>query len=145
MRRPWPTGGAVVPKTNKQTILIDVFCQGYFPWCLKYQFTLFVHLFKVQTACVYLYGWSSILTTLADSRQNQHDKYLLRVYSVEIHLMMDSGPMRNMQSTLSNKFEKQCISLAFIIRINHDARSSECQKPTCHLVSEKCSGDIRYL
>ena len=25
------------------------------------------------------------------------------------------------------KFEKQCISLAFIIRIYHDARSSECQ------------------
>ena len=26
----------------------------------------------------------------------QHDKYLLRVYSVEILLMMDSGPVRNM-------------------------------------------------
>ena len=68
-----------------------------------------------------------ILTTLADSQQNQHDKYLLPVYSVEILLMMDSGPVRNMQSTLSNKFEKQCISLAFIIRIYHDARSPECQ------------------
>jgi hypothetical protein len=41
--------------------------------------------------------------------------------------MMDSGPVRNMESTLSNKFEKLCISLAFIIRIYHDARSSECQ------------------
>jgi hypothetical protein len=30
--------------------------------------------------------------------------------------MMDSGPVRNMYSTLSNKFEKLCISLAFIIR-----------------------------
>ena len=30
---------------------------------------------------------------------------------------MDSGLVRNMYSTLSNKFEKQCISLAFIIRI----------------------------
>ena len=28
-----------------------------------------------------------------------------------------------------NKFEKLCISLAFIIRIYHDARSSECQIP----------------
>ena len=51
----------------------------------------------------------------------------LRVYSVEILLMMDSGHVRNMQSTLSNKSEKQCISLAFIIRIHHDARSCECQ------------------
>jgi hypothetical protein len=46
-----------------------------------------------------------ILTMLADSQQNQHDKYLLRVYSVEILLMMDSGHVRNMYSTLSNKFE----------------------------------------
>jgi len=34
-------------------------------------------------------------TTIADSQQNQYDKYLLRVYSVEILLMMDSGPVRN--------------------------------------------------
>jgi hypothetical protein len=38
------------------------------------------------------------------------------VYSVEILLMMDSGHVRNMYSTLSKKSEKQCISLAFIIR-----------------------------
>ena len=56
------------------------------------------------------------MTMLADSQQNQHDKYLLRVYSVEIFLMMDSGPVRNMQSILSNKFEKFCILLVFIIR-----------------------------
>jgi hypothetical protein len=42
--------------------------------------------------------------------------------------MIDSGPVQNKQSTLSNKFEKLFISLAFIIRIQHDARSSECQK-----------------
>ena len=68
------------------------------------------------------------MTTLADSQQNQHDKYLLRVYIVEIPVTMDSGPVRNMQSTLSNKFEKGCISLAFIIRIYRDPRSSKCQK-----------------
>jgi hypothetical protein len=45
-------------------------------------------------------------------------RYILRVYSVEILLMMDSGLVRNMQSTLSNKFEKLCISLAFIIRMS---------------------------
>ena len=68
-----------------------------------------------------------ILTTLVDSQQNQHDKYLLHVYSVEMILMMDSRPVRKMQSTLSNKFEKLCISLAFFIRIYHDSRSSECK------------------
>ena len=67
------------------------------------------------------------LTTLADSQHNQHDKYLLRVYSVQMLLMMDSGPVRSMQSTLSNKFAKLCISLVFIIRIYHDARFSESQ------------------
>jgi len=36
------------------------------------------------------------MTTLADSQQNYHDKYLLPVYSVEILLVMDSGPARNM-------------------------------------------------
>jgi len=40
---------------------------------------------------------------------------------------MDSKSVRNMQSSLPNKDEKYCISLAFIIRIYHDARSSECQ------------------
>ena len=59
------------------------------------------------------------MTMPADTQQNQHDKYLLRVYNVEILLMMDSGPVRNMQSTLSNAFEKQCISLAFIIRTRY--------------------------
>ena len=39
--------------------------------------------------------------------------------------MMDSGHVRNMQSTLTNKYEKKCISLAFIIRIYHVARSSD--------------------
>jgi len=40
---------------------------------------------------------------------------------------MDSGPVRNMLSTLSNKSEKSCIPLAFIIRIYRDARSAECR------------------
>jgi hypothetical protein len=38
-----------------------------------------------------------------------------------------------------NKFEKQCISLAFIIRIYHDAQSSECQillSPICLCTDE---------
>jgi hypothetical protein len=40
--------------------------------------------------------------------------------------MMDSKSVRNMYSTLSNKFEKLYISLALIVRIYCDARSSEC-------------------
>ena len=79
-----------------------------------------------------LLAWSEFHPDHASRReQNQHDKYLLRVYSVEVLLMMDSGPVRNMQSTLSNKFEKQYISLAFNIRIYHDARSSECHIYKC--------------
>ena len=67
------------------------------------------------------------LQSASRRQQNQNDKYLLRVYSVEILLVMDSGHVRNTQSTLSNKYEKLCISLAFIIKIYHDARPFECQ------------------
>jgi hypothetical protein len=49
------------------------------------------------------------------------------VYSVEILLMMDSGHVRNMYGTLWNKLEKEGISLAFIIKIYQDARSSKCK------------------
>ena len=48
------------------------------------------------------------MTTLTYSQQNQH---VLRVYGGKILLMMDSGHVRNMQNTLSNKFEKQCIRM----------------------------------
>ena len=61
-----------------------------------------------------LLAWS--VDHASTRQQNQHYKYLLRVYSVEILLMMDSGHGRNMRSTLSNKYEKHSISLAFIIR-----------------------------
>jgi len=36
-----------------------------------------------------------LLASASRRQQNEHDKYLLRVYSVEILLMMDSGPVRN--------------------------------------------------
>ena len=42
--------------------------------------------------------------------------------------MMDNWSVRNKCSILSNKFEKLCISLALIIRIYHNARSSEYKK-----------------
>ena len=57
---------------------------------------------------------------------------------VEIILMMDSGHVRNMWSALSNKLEKS-ISLDFIIRIYHDARSSECQiSVRCDPLADLC-------
>jgi len=40
---------------------------------------------------------------------------------------MDSRPSETCSGLYQNKLEKQCISLAFIIRIYHDVRSSECQ------------------
>jgi hypothetical protein len=43
--------------------------------------------------------------------------------------MMDSKSVRNMQSSLPNKVEKQCILLPFIIRKYHNAHSSEWQNP----------------
>ena len=49
-----------------------------------------------------------------------------RVYSVETP---DNGQQicpKHVEFFIKNKFEKQCISLAFIIRIYQDARSSEC-------------------
>ena len=56
--------------------------------------------------------------------------------------MMDSGLVRNMQSTLSNKSEKQCISLAFSIRTTYlyiaTARN-------CAIMSGKFKSDILYL
>ena len=49
------------------------------------------------------------------------------VYSVET---LDDGQQicpKYIEFFIKNKFEKQCISLAFVIRIYHDARSYECQ------------------
>ena len=52
--------------------------------------------------------------------------------------MMDSRCPKHVEFFIKNKFDKQCILLAFIIRIYHDAWSSEYQIPcvsyTCHEV-----------
>jgi len=39
---------------------------------------------------------SAVRSTLPGNQQKKHDKYLLRVYSVEILLMMESGTVRKM-------------------------------------------------
>ena len=73
------------------------------------------------------------LTTLANTNRTSMTNNYCCVYSVDILLMVDSGPVHNMYSTLSIKFELQCISLVFIIRLHHDAQSSECQISFCKL------------
>jgi hypothetical protein len=70
----------------------------------------------------------SILIPLAVSITCMTNTYCC-VYSTRL-LMMDRKPVRNMHSTLPNKCEKLCISLAFIRRVYHDVRFSECQIQT---------------
>ena len=55
---------------------------------------------------------------------------------------MDSKYVQNMQSSLPNKVEKYCISLAFIIRIYHDAQSSECQIIETENLIDRCLGKL---
>jgi len=67
--------------------------------CFSYLFDKVLYMFQTSALSIIrsistLY--TRILTPLADSQQNQHVKYLLRVYRVEILLMMDSGLVRNM-------------------------------------------------
>jgi hypothetical protein len=52
------------------------------------------------------------------------------VYSARL-LMMDRKPVRNIEFYSKNKFEKLVHLVGFIIRIYHDARSSECQIQEC--------------
>jgi hypothetical protein len=42
-------------------------------------------------------------------------------------LRVDGGRVQDMWSALSGGFEKECILLAFIVRMYHDAWTSECQ------------------
>jgi len=56
-----------------------------------------------------------ILTTLADANRTGMTYTYCCAYSVEIILMMASGPVQNMYSTLLNKSEKYCLLLGFIM------------------------------
>jgi len=67
---------------------------------------------------------------------NLYDIYHCCVYSGKL-LMMDRGTVRNMEEFYSkNKFEKSVHLVGFIIRIYHDARSSERQirEPRLHVI-----------
>ena len=65
-----------------------------------------------------------ILVMLTVCQQGQ-DVTVLRL------LMMDSTSVRNMQGSVPNEIEKQYVSLAFIMKIYHQTRSSECQIRQC--------------
>jgi hypothetical protein len=71
-------------------------------------------------------GWNSG-TSLADSQHNYHDKYLLLCIQCWNFWWWTVDLSETCRVLYQNKFEKLCISLACIIRIYHDARSSECQ------------------
>jgi len=47
--------------------------------------------------------------------------------SVEIFLIMDSGPVETCRGLYQKNLRNSASPLAFTIRIHHDARSSECQ------------------
>jgi len=69
-------------------------------------------------------GWN-ILTSLVNITKITNTYCC--VYSVETPDGWTVDLSETCRVLFQNKFEKQCISLAFIIRIYHDAWSSECQ------------------
>ena len=56
-----------------------------------------------------------------------HDKYLLLCIQCETPGVGHWTCPKHVEFFIRNRFEKQCVSLVFIIRIYHDARSYECQ------------------
>jgi hypothetical protein len=61
---------------------------------------------------------------LASSQHNLYDIYHCCVYSARL-LMMDSP--KHVEFYSKNRFEELVHLVGFIIRVYHDARSSECQ------------------
>ena len=55
---------------------------------------------------LYMFRKSALSIIRSISSLYIRNSYLLRVYSDEIILMMDSGTVRNIWNTLSNKYEK---------------------------------------
>jgi len=72
-------------------------------------------------------GWCSILTLLAGSNITSMKNTYCCIYSVETPDDEQQICPKHVEFFNKNKFEKKCILLAFIIRIYHDARSSEDQ------------------
>jgi len=73
---------------------------------------------------------SFFLIPVADSQHNLYDKYLLLCIQ---YWTPDDGQKtcpKHVDLYSKNKFEKLVQLVGFIIRIYHDARSSECQIPS---------------
>jgi len=67
---------------------------------------------SVLQPCIHTF----IVLHLYSYNKSQRDAlFLIFIFDKELYIF------------IKNKFEKECISLAFIIRIYHNARSSECQ------------------
>jgi hypothetical protein len=71
-------------------------------------------------------GWN-ILIPLASSQQNLYDIYHCRVYSAKTPDDGQRNCTKHVEFYSKNKFEKLVHLVGFIIKICHDARSSECQ------------------
>jgi len=70
---------------------------------------------------------SSILIPLADSRHNMYDIYLLLCIQYQTSDDGQKTCLKHAEFYSKNKFEKLVHLVGFIIRIYHDAWSSECQ------------------
>ena len=68
-----------------------------------------------------------VLTTLADSQHNQHDKYQLLWKQYWNSWWRTVDMSEKFRNIYQNKFENHSVYLKFIIRIYEYARSSECQ------------------
>jgi hypothetical protein len=92
-------------------------------WYMSYRF---VDSFRAGSGWNAVPSWSC---SKAASRQSTELAWQIpiTVYTVLRLLMMDSSSSETCRILYQNKFEKYCISLAFIMRIYHDARSHECQ------------------
>ena len=78
--------------------------------------------------CVCVWGWnySSILIPLANSQQNLYEIYLLLFVQCWTPDWHRNCP-KHVEFCSKNKFQQLVHLVGFIIRIYHDARSSECQ------------------
>jgi len=70
----------------------------------------------------------SILIPLASSQQNLYDIYLLLCVQCWTSDDGQRNSPKHVEFYSKNKFEKLLRLVCFIIRICHDARSSECKK-----------------
>ena len=89
--------------------------------------TKFSNLFLEQNSTS---GWNSVLIPLASSQHNLYGIYLLLCVQCQTPDDGQRNCPKHVEFYSKNKLEKIMHLIAFIIRIYHDARSSECQRRT---------------